>query len=206
MKKIVFVSVIVLLFGTGGIVSAATVTFNFDASGPLSGSVFGFQINYALSDGSLLDSTDLTLYFSKRYDSTVPGIVPAGGAIPGADMTELGLGISTDWSVGVQNNASTGGSNAIVGYTLGTEPLLSGPVFSFTTPAGVSFEPSYFELSDSSGTPGAFVEGRDYFLSFDPGTGDLTVSAVPIPSTLLLLGGGLVGVFGLRRRVGKKSS
>lgn len=39
-----------------------------------------------------------------------------------------------------------------------------------------------------------------YQIAFDPDSGGVTTSVVPIPSTLLLLGGGLAGLLGLKRR------
>lgn len=78
----------------------------------------------------------------------------------------------------------------------------------------------YISLSISTATetlgfieePGSFqfmvVPGAHYFANvFGVGTGEyetglfgLQISQVPIPSTLLLLGGGLIGIFSLKRR------
>ena len=60
-----------------------------------------------------------------------------------------------------------------------------------------------FVLSDADGNPDTFVLDENFFVTFDQknNTYLITGTPVPIPSTLLLIGGGLVGVIGLKRKL-----
>jgi hypothetical protein len=200
MKKI-FLTLFASFFLLGGVASASIFTLNFDASLDLADSVFGFQAEYSLDSGSLLSTDDLLIQYTKRFTGT--GIVDVpNSAVPGTDLTAIGAGVNTDWDISVANNAATGGSNVIVGYTLGLEPLVTGTILTIDLLSD-SLLLSNWILSDATGSPGAFIEGVNFNVDFDLASNTYTIKAVPIPSALLLFGSGILGMLGIRRKFNK---
>jgi hypothetical protein len=202
MKKI-FLTLFASFFLLVGVASASIFTLNFDASLDLEDNVFGFQAEYSLDSGSLLSTEDLLIQYTKTFDITVPGIVDApNSAVPGIDYSAIGGDPSIDWDISVANNAATGGSNVIVGYTLGSEPLVTGTILTIDLLED-SLLLSNWALSDAFGTPGAFEEGVNFKVDFDVASNTYTVKPVPIPPALLLFGSGIIGMLGLRRKFNK---
>ena len=199
MKKI-FLILFTSLFLLGGVANASIFTLNFDASLDLEDNVFGFQAEYSLGSGSELSTEDLLIHYTQKFDGTGIVDVPSG-AVPGTDMSLIGMDPNTDWDISVANNAATGGSNSIVGYTLGDYPLVTGTIL--TVELDDSLTLFNWTLSDATGASDAFIEGVNFNVDFDAASNTYTVKAVPIPSALLLLGGGLLGMLGIRRKMKK---
>jgi hypothetical protein len=172
---------------------AAIYYIDIDVSGILLDSVYGFQIDYDLSDGGSLSTSDLNINYTTKYQLVpAPGIVAVpDAAVPGTDMRVLGLPPTTDWDI-----SDIG--NTILGYTLGDDPLVSGHILSFTTPD--DFIPTYWEFSDATGDKDTFVFGENVFVDFDAATSTFTVNAVPVPGAVWLLGSGLAGLVAMRRK------
>jgi hypothetical protein len=89
-------------------------------------------------------------------------------------------------------NMTSSGSNTFNSFSLGSD-LPTGPVGSFD----IDVELGNWVLGDQNSVK--LIEDTDYIVGLNGS--DYTVKAVPIPSALLLLGGGLLGLLGIRRRV-----
>lgn len=198
MKKIILTTVLSVLLMTG-ISSAGIVTINFDGVLDLQDSVFGFQADYNLSSGQLLEDSNLKIYYTKRFNGSAI-VDEIGKAVPGTDMSLLGMDPNTEWDISIANNEATGGSNAIVGYTLGSDPLLTGTLLTITIPESVTLNLTNWVLSDALGSATAFSEGDNFIVKFDAAIDTYTISAVPVPSSLLLLFGGICALLGINRR------
>lgn len=86
----------------------------------------------------------------------------------------------------------------------GPNLLGNGLLFTLTYPEEVKLELKLSEI-EFVDTSGALVNLNPSATSFGAGDNDLIFSQVPIPSTLLLLGGGIAAlVGGTRRKVGRK--
>ncbi len=199
MRKLntILVGCLIYLFTTAMIVSANVVTFYFDASGDLADSVYGFQFNYELSDGSLLSNDQLHVHYTDVMTSSGP--VMGDGAVPGTDLSIFGRAPGTDWHISIMNNASTGGTNTILGYTLGDEPLESGIIFDLTIPDNIELFITETILANYNGTPGFFagkfrMGHHDHHFKVEPS------APVPLPPSALLLMAGLVGMATIKRK------
>jgi hypothetical protein len=171
---------------------AAIYYIDIDANGILMDSVYGFQINYDLSGGGSLSSSDLNIHYSNKFQLAPDlGIVSvADAAVPGTDMSALGSKATTDWDI-----SDIG--NAILGYTLGTDPLVSGHILSFSTPD--DFIPTYWELSDITGDKDTFKIGENVVIKFDDATSTYLITApIPVPGAVWLLGSGLASLIAMR--------
>jgi hypothetical protein len=194
MKNLKKIMLLGFLFSMATNAQAATYYIDIDASGILLDSVYGFQIDYDLSGGGSLSSSNLNIHYATKYQLVpVPGFVPVPDAsVPGADMSALGpIPPTTDWDI-----SDIG--NTILGFTLGVDPLVSGHILSFETPE--VFMPTYWELSDATGDKDTFVFGDNVFVNFNEATSTFTVNAVPVPGAVWLLGAGLSGLVALRRK------
>jgi hypothetical protein len=158
-----------ILYFPGQNVGAQTVV-NFDGSGDLFGTVFGFQF----------DTTGLANDFDATFTSS-GGAIPDGG---NSNWLDFSGGSTVTWFEGAS------GTDAM--------PLVTGQL-GLVDPAATL---SDFILSDAIGSSATFVENQNYWVFYDGpnDTWTITGTNVPIPSTILLLGGGLVALVGLRRR------
>ena len=173
--------------------AAATYYIDISASGILADSVYGFQVDYELSGGGTLLTSDLNIYYTTKYQLVPPGVVAVpDAAVPGLDMSALGpIQPTTDWDI-----SDIG--NTILGYTLGTEPLVSGHILSFTT--SDDFLPTYWEISDATGDKDTFIIGENVFINFNADTSTFTINAIPVPAAVWLLGSGLAGLIAFKRK------
>ncbi|MBI5557015.1 MAG: VPLPA-CTERM sorting domain-containing protein [Deltaproteobacteria bacterium] len=197
LKKLYFLAFLFLFAGKS---EAAVVTIDFDGTGILANSVYGFQVDYALSGGGSLATGDLDIYYNKKFVfAPVPGVVDVpGAAVPGTDFTLVGGGISTEWDI-----SDTG--NTILGYTLGASPLTTGTILTFDV--ADTFNPTSWILSDFDGNFDTFVFNDNFFANFDVASNTYTISqtevvvpSVPVPAAVWLLGAGLSGLVALRRK------
>lgn len=76
--------------------------------------------------------------------------------------------------------------------------LINGVVFSFEYTGDISFDS--FVLGNSNGDPVTYAA----LLSASETLDGLTITAVPLPSALLIFGSGLVGLIGIRRKTMRK--
>jgi len=87
---------------------------------------------------------------------------------------------------------------------LETDPLLTGPIFYIDLGIGnsLSMVMDSWVLSDATGDPDEFIMYENFFINFDSASNTYTISGtpVPIPSSLMLLGGGICALFGITRR------
>jgi len=83
-----------------------------------------------------------------------------------------------------------------VQYIYDGTPLSDGTIV--TVSGDFDFELTNFRLGGNTTTgiyPGEFV------VNFDENTSTYTFAAIPIPTTILILGGGLIGILGVRRKM-----
>lgn len=157
-------------------------------------------------DFSLVDGIDLALTgVGDPLNDLTLNIVYTfqGGAIPGIDGSALGLGIVTDWDVYLTNY----GVNVFTGEFL---PLPNDtqivPGLLFTLTSDQQFGVERFELLSSESGDGLYASILDHErATYIPSNltdeaGTYTLSEVPIPSSVLLLAGGLFGLLGFSRR------
>ncbi|UCD80383.1 MAG: PEP-CTERM sorting domain-containing protein [Desulfobacterales bacterium] len=89
----------------------------------------------------------------------------------------------------------------VQGFTGAGTPLTTGTLGTLNFNDDLfSLSLNNFILSDINGDPSGFVEGTDFFISFEDTTNTYSISAVPLPSTIILLAGGLIGLLVLRSR------
>jgi hypothetical protein len=153
------------------IVGAQTV-INFDASGDLIDTVFGFQFDVA----------------DDRAGDFDPSFTSSGGAIPD--------GGNADWTGLFSTDAQVIWFEGAMG--LDATPLTTGQLGMFDPAVSLS----NFILSDPTGDSSAFVENQNYWVLYDGASDIYTITGtnVPIPSAIFLLGGGLLGLIGIRRK------
>lgn len=194
MKKIFLGILLLTLTLLCGFANAATYNVMFEDSENLAGAVVAFQADSTLSSGESLVIGDLTIGYQYKFEPASASTVDNGGAVPGTDYSEIGGAPNTNWDIDILGNT-------IVGYTLSSDPLVSGLLFSLTLSDDVELSLTNWVLGDDTGVEGALMQDRDYWVFFDPGTDTFTITGtVPVPSSLLLLGCGLCTLIGSIRR------
>jgi PEP-CTERM motif len=146
---------------------------------------------------SFIDNAGNTLTFS------LPGS-PAPSASSG------GTFVLDNVDVLFNGTATQGG----FGFTAGGGWALGGPGFSLQDDAGGNYQ-GRFTVDGPTGSlftgtlakpiflTGTFT-GASFFLPSDPGVGSpytLTITAIPEPSSLMMLGSGMSGLFGMAKRL-----
>jgi len=151
----------------------ANTTVNFaNNGGP---DIVGFQIQATWADAWTFNLTDTT----------------SGGIIPDSYFRSDFAGTTRTIS-----DTDIAPSPANFGWFLlaGNTPVMTtGEIGAFTAPFTGTLSMARLLLTDSS----TFAANLD----FDPVNDIYTINNVPIPPTILLLGAGLVGLVGIRRRV-----
>lgn len=196
MKNLKKIMMLGFLLSIASNAEAAVYYIDIDTTGILADSVYGFQVDYDLSGGGSLSTSDLNIYYMNKFQliPTTGTVAVADAAVPGTDMSVLGSAPITTWDI-----SDIG--NTILGYTLADDPLVSGHIVSFEIVD--DFMPTYWELSDATGDKDTFIFGENIFANYDASTNTYTIStspAVPIPGAVWLLGAGLSGLVALRRK------
>jgi len=163
-------------FGITAVFIVASLCLTFATPSHSSTSVF-FENNG--------DITDLVTQFSFQI------ISPSFPAIDTGDFVPDTLPAGWD-ATNLFGNTSTWVTFGPAGTTLDTQRI--GGFDGIDDPVTLGG----WELTDIN-TSMPLILDTDYFVNFD-GT-DYTVTSVPIPPTVLLLGAGLMGLVGIRRRV-----
>ena len=182
MKKILIV--LFLLFFIPSISSAATTYFAIDDTVDLS-VVTGFQFDIIEQDFDLTNEANLQIWFQGDVLSV------GGEAYPGAVSPIPGI-----WDIFSVNSPKKGiaGNDA----TFGSFPLISGIVFQIDSPIPLHLDPFSWFLMEGFGDIVPDVQLLSKTLS--DGSLMYIASQVPIPSSLLLLGGGICALLGITRR------
>ena len=187
MKKFKLGSSILVLFAFLFVAQSGlcyTVNFVVDSSIDLS-LVDGLDV--AVS--GLNPLADLTLDIAYTFE---------GGAVPGV---EFGGTIYSDW----EGFLTSYGANLNTGkfIPLESNTQLLPDLIAFSLTAAESFVVEKFEINSSNWTSGVYDDGK-YIISVGDVADGLTLTAsVPIPPAFLLLGGGLLGLLGIRRKTMK---
>lgn len=167
--------------------------------------LFGVNFSKAATFNVTLTGTDVidpihafTIWLEVSGDFSINGVV-LGDAIPTKLAT---FGWLADQPTVVSGNPAIfkyGASDWDYTWDLVPNPLGDGTLFSLDYDGSV-LNLNRVEFSDITGLNNLYPS--QVTLESFTQTG-LSFTAVPIPSTLFLLGGGLVGLFGIRRRVRK---
>ena len=195
MKRLLFVllSLVVMVFAGGA--NAAILTVDVDGlDSILPDTIWSYQINFDVSgsfdwyaSGSVVfNTTDQHLW------EAAPGFF-----IPNWNLNS-NLNLTTGQLVILADDKDFGDP--------ARSPLINGTLFSVTYPDDVSLSLAFdsFLLSSDLTTPVDMFKIPSLAV-FGAGEHKLTFSAspVPIPSALLLFGGGLLGLVGIRRKLKK---
>jgi len=181
-KNKIFITVLVSCFLVFGAQSVFSYTAEFAVDNTFDFSIVD-GLDVAVSGVNPL--TDLTLDIVYTFE---------GGAVPGIDV---GVGVFTSWDGFLTNYGANVSTTEFIPLGV-ADQLVSGIAFSLT--AGSMFTVESFDINSSSESSGLYPGPVN--ITSNPTADGLvyTASQVPIPSAILLLGGGLIGLVGLRRR------
>jgi hypothetical protein len=196
-----------VVFGFGGIASANTTTFNFEDATSYNGEMSGLATYMTTKFGSNVTTSDLVWYGeSALFGSDVAYLHgdndgtfdfdPSGSGLPASFKI---TGVSYTWGVynatsgidfglDVYDDAYNGGNWRDNVFTTDPGDYHTG---SDSRTFNSSWEVTRLRIHDS----GTYDVGIDDLTIVD----NRTTSAVPEPTTMLLLGLGLLGVAGIRR-------
>jgi hypothetical protein len=212
MKKISATAAMVLVLAGAGMAEAALVEYSYTI--PAATSTFTNTFSLNKFDTGLGTLTDIKLYTTATISGTIDVYAPTGGSFTNASNTVTvkttiptsATPITTNATLGPVSGIAAAGFNhfAAAPSSATTTTTIAAALFNqYVAPGQATFSASWDGLIGNS------ITGTNVFVSGTPTVGgsvkvaySYNATPTPIPAAAWLLGSGLLGLAGMKRRKG----